>query len=135
MKLQTMRDAYYGATSTLSELVRNISFAGIASVWILRGEASETIKQLPVDLVLPLLLFLATLLVDFLQYVYRSIAWGALSRRRERGVANKDGETEVADPPAWINWPNNGLIVVKCLFLACASHSLGTAAFQRLLTP
>lgn len=132
MKLKTIREAYYGATGTLSELIRNISFAGIASIWILRGEPAESIKVLPPDLVLPLMIFLLALFLDFLQYVYRSLIWGLYGWLQERKFADKGDETEVNDPPQAINWLNNLLIVAKCASLATACVYLACAAFQRL---
>ena len=79
MKISELRDAYYDASGTVSDLVRKLAFAGIAVVWIFRvGDKTGGLKYFDAML-WPLGLFVASLAADFLQYLYKAIVWGSLN--------------------------------------------------------
>lgn len=104
MKLGDVREVYYGSSGTLSALTRQLSFAGIAIIWIFRT-SDELGKGMIADQLLgSLMLFVIALSLDILQYMYSSAAWGIFNRHKERLGTEED---DIFTAPPWINWPTN----------------------------
>jgi hypothetical protein len=125
MKLADARQIYYGATDSLSQVNRQLDFAGIGVIWILKTGESK-VAAIPFDqsLLLPLTAFVLAIALDLLQYIYKSAAWGIFHRikektkeqpeqidKRHRHLFNRTGETGQFNSdfdfkaPAAINWP------------------------------
>jgi hypothetical protein len=104
MKISKLREDYSKTSAKLSELVRQLSFAGIAVIWILRtGEHAGGIKYSN-HLLLPLASFVASLAFDLLQYVYKTIVTASLNWCAWRKY--RDEEKDVPYSGKW-NWPTN----------------------------
>jgi hypothetical protein len=102
MKLKDARDAYDIFSGKLSDIVRQLSFAGIAVIWIFRvGHESGGIAY-STELLIPLGCFVLTLGLDFLQYLYASIAWSRFHRYKELSGVDNRAEFKA---PAWLNIP------------------------------
>jgi hypothetical protein len=101
MKLSDAREAYHDHTKALSEVNRKIAFAGIALIWIFKGE-SGAVQTIPKPLLLPDFLLVVSLACDFGQYVSASLSWGTFHRVMERKLKSKDREFLA---PSWLNWP------------------------------
>lgn len=119
MKLKDSREAYYTSSAKTSDLVRQLSFAGFAIIWIFRINDQSDI--LPDDLVIPTLFLSITLILDLFQYLYKSILWGSFSRLSEKkyhklvnSVSKEDFEIEAKD---WFNWPTNFFYYTKILVM------------------
>lgn len=116
MNRQDVRDAYYEVSGKASDNVRQLSFAALAVVWIFRPNTSDNV-------VLPLILLWAgsfavgALFLDFLQYLYATVAWGWLHRLKETA-----GVSDVDDfkAPRVINWPTNTFFGFKAVSVALA---------------
>ena len=116
MKREDTRAAYYEFSGKLSDIVRQLSFAGIAIIWVFKVD-QKTGTSVPRELVLPALLLVASLASDALQYAYQTAAWGLFNRRLElRRVSEEDN---FSAPPA-INVPANILFWLKVVLLAAA---------------
>ncbi len=129
MTLKEARETYYSYSGKLSEITRQLSFAGIAVIWIFRvGDKPATGFVWDKTLLLPLVLFVAALGCDLLQYLYASFAWGVFHRCKEkqfREMRAKDGERVEDDFKAHraINWPTLFFFWSKA-FIAAAGHTL-----------
>ena len=120
MKLYEYKDTYEGHTSTLSNINRSIAFAGIAVVWIFKKtEAGEI--SLDEDFLLPVILFIAGLAFDMLQYIYQSLAWYFVFRNKERQFQERRRtEVEPSDEfehSYWITYPAWTLFTIKVSFV------------------
>jgi hypothetical protein len=126
MKLGDARDAYYDYSSRVSESTRFLAFAGIGVVWVLRVEkASEAITS---SLLLPLLLFVASLGFHLLHYVAATLVWGAFHRYTEIRMKGDEDTTFLAPP--WINWPGNLFFISKVLLVIAGYITLGSHAIS-----
>jgi hypothetical protein len=105
LSLEQVHEAYYQATGKTSDIVRQLSFAGIGMIWILSGGSLTPTRQLDIDndLLLAGLGLVVALALDLAQYAYRSAAWGIYGRRME----NQDAV--FASPSRRINWAANAL--------------------------
>jgi hypothetical protein len=101
MKLEDYRKDYYGFSAKASEISRQLSFAGIALIWIFKIEKGGPLA-VPTTLLWPALLFCAALALDLLHAVFGTLIWGAFARYQERRGAKDDDEI---DSPAYFNWP------------------------------
>ncbi len=102
MKISDARAAYDSFTSKTSEIARQLSFAGIALIWIFKPEDAPP-TEIPPPLLIPAILFVVALGLDLLHAAYGSLAWGAFGRYHERkGIS----ETNDITAPAYINWPS-----------------------------
>lgn len=102
MKLRDARSAYDAFSSKTSEIARQLSFAGIALIWLFR-QVDAPVMGIPEPLLFPTLLFALALALDLLHAAYGALAWGAFSRYHEwKGITE---ENDVTAPPL-INWPS-----------------------------
>ncbi len=116
MKLKDYRDTYYGLSAKASDVSRQLSFAGIAFIWIFKSEKGGSLSISP-DLLWPALLFAGALALDLMHYVLGSLIWGVFARYREY-KGNKD-EDEL-DAPAYFNWPTLFCFWAKVIFVVTA---------------
>lgn len=72
MRLGQLRQDRDSVTQQLSELVRQLDFAGIAIIWIFRGTSAPHDIALPRILIWSLGLFSLSLVADLLQYTWTS---------------------------------------------------------------
>ncbi|MET4599236.1 MULTISPECIES: hypothetical protein [Stenotrophomonas] len=101
MKIANYRDVYYSFSSKTSDISRQLSFAGIAFIWVFKPEDAVP-TAIPPELLWPAGLFVLALALDLLHAAYGTLAWGIFSRHHEkRGVALDDE----FDAPSWLNWP------------------------------
>jgi hypothetical protein len=121
--------AYHQFSGQASDNVRKLSFAAIGVIWVLKPAAGAQAIALPRLLLLAGILSVCALGFDFLQYVYGTIAWGAVHRYRDTH--------RILDRPAprQINWPTNIFFAMKVLCVAVAyalllDHMIGTLVAQ-----
>lgn len=81
MTLKEIREDYFHYSANVSELSRNLSYAGIGVVWIFKQATSkETVNtafmnSIPDELRWPLILFVIVLILDLFQYVIQTAIW------------------------------------------------------------
>jgi hypothetical protein len=73
MQLKEAKETFYESSDTLSENTRKLLFAGIAIIWILKV-ADKTAGGIPFSksLFTPLIAFVVGLILDVLQYLYKT---------------------------------------------------------------
>lgn len=116
MKTEDVRGFYEYSSGKVSELVRQLGFAGIAVIWLFKVDAHGSPK-ISADLVLPLTLIVGALALDFLQYAVASVVWASFNRLKEYQAVGADEEFLA---PRWINWPALFCFWVKTALLAVA---------------
>jgi len=100
-KLSDYRDGYYEHSGRASDSARQLSFAGIALIWIFR-EPNGPALAVPSGLLLPAAFFVAALGLDLLQYFSAALIWSQFARHQERKFgADYDGEILA---PRALNW-------------------------------
>ena len=104
MKLAEYRSTYYEYTGKLSDIVRQLNFAGIAVVWIFKVGQETGGIPFAQCLLWPMGLFVLSLGFDLLHYIYASIAWGLFHRCKEKNGVNESEEIQARRE---INWPTN----------------------------
>jgi len=124
MKLKDAREYYTQRTTKLSEVVRQLNFAGIAVIWLFRtGDKAGGIPYTDV-LLWPLGLLVASATFDLLHYAYASAAWGIFHRTKEKELKH-DQNTEIHAPAA-INWASNFFFWGKTIMTVAAYFLLVT---------
>ncbi len=68
--LKEWQNDYESDSTIISELIRNLSFAGIGLIWIFKNSEPSG-KLLPQALICPILLIVVALFIDLLQYIWR----------------------------------------------------------------
>lgn len=102
-KLAIFRQYHYDATVKVSDNARTLALSAIAIVWLFKEKVGNS-YQVPNELFIPLLLVVITMTLDFLQYVYRSIAWHIRFRLDEKQLyKGKITEETELYAPGWIN--------------------------------
>ncbi len=98
MNLEEIRKSYEELSGSLSSVVRQINFAGIAIVWILVGEKSETLPQ---QLYNACTFLVISIILDALQYLIGTFSWHMCYLfKHEKNVADKDIEVQESE---WVN--------------------------------
>lgn len=85
-KLSKFREYHYESTAKVSENSRTLALSAIAIVWLFKTQNGDQ-YQVPDSLQIPLFLVVSAMALDFLQYVYRSIVWHIIFRRKESELA------------------------------------------------
>lgn len=128
MKLSEIRVAYEELSGKLSEINRQLCFAGFAVIWIFNK--SENDISVPIELYYPAFFFILSLSADILQYIFSSIIWYCyyiLKRKKEE----EDSTIEINEPeylniPAWL------FFFLKIVFLVIGYFLLGKFLFLNL---
>lgn len=92
MNIVDTRNIYYGHTSNLSLVCRQLAFAGIAIVWIFTAKKDSQIL-IPDDLIIPLVCFITALTCDLCQYFYSGVAWQIFNNCKEKEYYNVESNT------------------------------------------
>lgn len=102
MRLKDALENYYTFSTSLSNVNRQLCFAGIAVVWVFVVKGENGSHELPSELIFPLGCFVLGLALDLCHYISATIVWGLYHRNKEKcGVSP---ETEFGAPHI-INWP------------------------------
>ena len=102
MKLSEARNDYYTHSGKLSDVVRQLDFAGIALIWMFTTKTDNGAIVVPAALHLPLGLFVLSLAADVMQYTCASLVWGWYHRHKEKTGLTGDDEFTA---PKGMNWP------------------------------
>jgi len=104
MKLDNYKQDYYWFSGKASDVARQLSFAGIALVWIFKSTTPSGLS-LPKCLLWPALFFGIGLFTDLFQYVTGAVIWGFFYRHHEQ--KNPDDPTYNPDlyAPNWLHIP------------------------------
>lgn len=94
-KLSKIEDAKDYSTGKASDVGRQLGFAGIATVWLLRDEQSA--RPFEITLLAALILLATALLVDFLQYVYCSWVWRGFYKKHFDEHNSDDVDVDIPD--------------------------------------
>ena len=123
MKLKDAREHYYTHSGKLSDVNRQLCFAGIATVWIFVIKDSSGNFTFPNELFLPLGCFVFGLFFDLLQYFVSTVSWGIFHRIKEK--ENIGEAAEFVAPPS-INWAT---IVFLCLKVCATLIGFGVLLY------
>jgi hypothetical protein len=116
MKLEDARSAYENLSAKASDIVRQISLAGIGLIWIFKSGQGMDLAVAPQLLKAALFIFLA-LILDFLQYLLGTTIWFIYFRYKEsKGTKAAD---EFQAPPI-LNWPLWALFYLKAAMMLVA---------------
>ena len=105
MELKDYKKTSQDYSAKASEIARQVNFAGIGIIWIIK--TSKTTIELNNCLILvPLILISISLLFDFAQYLIGSILWIYFYRTKEKAGVSKT--SDVVSKP----WRSNILYVL-----------------------
>jgi hypothetical protein len=121
MNLGDIKTAYEDLSSKASDIVRQLSLAGIALVWVLKSTSlplgSRTSYALPPQLMRAALCVVLALTLDLLQYLIGTSIWFIYFRYKERRGISAE---EQFNAPTSLNWPAWCLFYSKTVFLMIA---------------
>jgi hypothetical protein len=83
MNLEKCRETYYEFSGILSNNTRKLAFAGIAIVWIFKQEKDGS-YVIPDVLQIAMFMFVISLSLDLLQYIWQTIVWGCFYTYKEK---------------------------------------------------
>lgn len=103
MKLSDYKQDYYEFTGKLSDINRQIAFAGIALIWIFKKSDSGNFIICH-ELLLPAILLAGALGFDMLQYIYQSFTWAIFYRYHEKRANNEDIDIKASTKLNYLSW-------------------------------
>lgn len=112
--LQEWLDEFYEDSGKLSDIVRNLAFAGIGLIWIFRNPDPINVI-LPRELILPINLIVLGLIFDLIQYIWRSVTIYFLYRKNE-----EDKKFNNITMPNWLRDTTWIFFVAKIILIAAA---------------
>lgn len=99
MKLSEIRKAYEDLSGKLSDINRQLCFAGFAIIWIFNKSKGDI--AVPEELYLPALLLCGSIFFDILQYAVSSLAWYFYYCYKKD--KNKDDDINIVNEPEIFN--------------------------------
>lgn len=128
MKLSEIRTAYEELSGKLSDINRQLCFAGFAIIWIFNKSIGDF--SVPKELYLPAFFLCLSLSIDLLQYIVSSLSWYFFylyNRKKDR----PDDDVEINEPEGlnvapWI------LFIVKIALLVIGYICLGYFLISKL---
>lgn len=130
-KLSDYKTVYEEASSKVSDLTRQMALAGIAIIWIFR-QPDLNGKIICSELVPPLIFFVASLSLDILQYIYKTIAWWIFFRINELKKKRKDIDPPIQANPV-MNLPTWSFFFLKVVCLIIAYILIFIFLFDKVL--
>jgi hypothetical protein len=118
MKLQDYRETYYEFTGKVSDISRQLAFAGIAVIWIFKKDAPGTGLTVPGELLLPDIFIVLALSFDLLQYCIGTVTWFFFYRIKEMREVSE--EAELGRHSEWLDVPINTVFWFKVICLGAA---------------
>jgi hypothetical protein len=131
MTLESVRGRYSYYTGKTSDIVRQLGFAGIALIWLFRGNSGT---HVPRDLLVVAIVIAGALACDLAQYIVGSLVWGKLQRTKEaefKAAGGLDERVEFDFPVGINTWPER-LFQIKWILLIASYVVLGAALASRL---
>lgn len=110
MKINDVARAKDLFTGKASDVVRQLAFAGIAVIWLVRADKSP--HPIPPYLVPVLALFSIALACDLLQYTIASLIWSVFYRKK---LSENLAENTDFEEPAWLPLPGYVLFTLKVI--------------------
>ena len=96
MKLSEIRTAYEELSGKLSDINRQLCFAGFGVIWIFNKSVEKGLL-IPDELYLPSFFLILSLSIDLMQYVISTTSWYVYYLMKRRRGSN-DSEVEVNEP-------------------------------------
>ncbi len=112
MKLKDALENYYTFSASLSNVNRQLCFAGIAVIWVFVIKNDNGAHTLPSNLIFPLGCYVLGLAFDLSHYIAASITWGLYHRHKEKSGISPDTEFQA---PRTLNWPAISFFWLKTL--------------------
>lgn len=129
MTLKEIREDYVRYSTNVSELSRNLAYAGIGVVWIFKQSStgdesiSTFMSSIPSELKWPLIFFIAVLILDLFQYVIQTAIWYPYyAKHKELHKNEKEEDVNLQEPEMysvipWCFWLFKLIMVVIAYFL------------------
>ena len=116
MKLEDAREAYQALSGKASDIVRQISLAGVGLIWVFKSGTGTPLSLDP-PLLKAALFIVLSLFFDFLQYLLGATIWFVYFRHKEKQHTKEQAEFEA---PPQLNWPTWGLFYLKSAMMLIA---------------
>jgi hypothetical protein len=116
MKLEDVRENYQYFSQKISDIVRQMGFAGIALIWVFKTDTGGK-QVVPPELLPAAKLIVVALGLDLLHYICGTLVWGIYNRIKEN--KGTDEATEFLAPQV-INWPALALFWLKIVVMVIA---------------
>jgi hypothetical protein len=116
MKLSDTKAAYEALSGKASDIVRQLSLAGVGLIWLFKTETASA-AMLDIHLLRAALFIFLALFLDFLQYLFGATIWFVYFRYKEKKGTTEKNEFEA---PASLNWITWALFYLKATFLLIA---------------
>lgn len=129
MTLKEIREDYVRYSTNVSDLSRNLSYAGIGIIWIFKqsssGDTSSTtfMNSIPSELRGPLMLFAIVLVLDIFQYFIQTLIWYFYYLKQKHTNENDNEDDVIVQEPEkrniipWILWCVKFIIVIIAYIL------------------
>lgn len=115
-KLSEFKEDYYFFTGKLSDINRQIAFAGIALIWVFK-KGDNSGFQIDSELILPAILIVSALAFDIFQYIYQSVTWSIFYTYHNR--KNKSEDKKIKSPE-YLNYPSWAFFFIKVILVLIA---------------
>lgn len=128
LKLSEARKAYEDASGKLSDINRQLCFAGFGIIWLYNMSDGEI--NIPQELYLPGLLLIISLVLDVFQYSYTSVRWHVYYDNHTSPT--KDEEKINFVEPRHINLPTWSLFWVKVAVMLSGYFFIGKFLISKI---
>lgn len=134
MTIKEIRDDYVRYSTNVSNLSRNLSFAGIGIIWIFKATEHSGTISIPDALLLPLFLFIIALGLDLLQYFLQTAIWYVYYLfKKPRKNDPETEKTKIVTEPEWLNIFPWIFWLAKSVCVVYAYWKMGEFVFPKMI--
>lgn len=124
-QLEKYQETYYEFSGRTSDAARQLSFAGIAIIWLFKIDGKNGL-EIPDAFLFPLILLAASLTLDLFQYLLASAVWGRHQYLLEKNLLSGKITTEKGcEPISRYKLPQNICFWPKIAFVIWAYFLIG----------
>ena len=91
MELKEYKNKSHEYTAKASEIARQLNFAGIGIIWIIRT-SNDNLELSNSVILVPLILISISLIFDFFQYFFGGVIWINFYRQKEKEGISRDSD-------------------------------------------
>ena len=125
--LKYLRDEFYYFSGQASAIIRQLAIGGIGFIWIFKKGENDI--EIPIILLNPLAMLIASLASDLMQYIYGAVIWGVLLTIQEnKGLTDKTKITisRKYNGPTWF------FFILKIILMVIAYTQMLTFITQKI---
>ena len=125
---KVIKSAFSAASTKVSDNARTFAISAIGVIWLFKTEikpnGEQTTYEIPDQLAIAALFVFVFLVLDFIQYFYKTIVWHYYKSKAYKKLGQSPSEDETILVCDCVNTPVSFIFYSKCVFIILAYYKI-----------